>query len=435
MKYIFTYILCFLSLVTFSQTGLIVNEVSQGNSGVREYVELVVVAPSGTCFVDIRGWVLDDNNGDYSGGPTTGAGIASGYLRFTNDPQWQNVPTGSIILIYNATDKNTSITLPDDITDANNDKVYIIPSNTAALLERCTTRPNTADATYSPCTYTTPIWDPLGLSNDGDVMQTRTPAYAHFHGLSFGDGTCNCIGAGPGVRVDACTPAGCTGGRVYSFTHNIDNDYNLIANFTNAAVPAGETPGTTNNAANTVWRNALICVLPLPTVTLKHTLSDNQVLLQYQKNQDEYVKNITLQHLTTNGYWENLADMNYTNSYVHTLHDKNSHYYRIVCQDKDGNTKLSNTVNVQLEGLSEQDMTIYPNPAPFDIVNITFKQVETGVIQVFNLTGQLIYQANVQNGETGHTIDIYEWNNGVYFVRFISNNGTILTQRLLKGKN
>lgn len=231
MKKIFTCIavLYLYSVTVFSQTGLIINEVSQGNGGVREYVELVVLAPSGTCFVDIRNWIIDDNNGDFSGGPVASAGIASGHIRFTNDPQWQNVPTGSIILIYNSADKNTSITLPDDPSDSDNDKVYVLPSN-STLLEACTARPAVGNAAYTPCTYGASNWSPLGLANDGDAMQTRTPAAAYFHGLVFGDGTCNCLVAGPGVLVDPCTAAGCTAGKVYSFTHNIDNDYNLATN-------------------------------------------------------------------------------------------------------------------------------------------------------------------------------------------------------------
>ncbi len=416
---------------TIAQTGLIVNEVSQGTGGVKEYAELIVIAPSGTCFVDIRNWIIDDNNGDFSGGPTVGAGIASGHIRFTNDPQWQNVPTGSIILIYNQVDKNTSITMPDDPSDSNNDKIYILPSN-SSLLERCTTRPTTSDGTYSPCTYTAPIWDPLGLANDGDVMQVRTPAGTYFHGLSFGDGTCNCIGPGPGVRVDNCTAGGCTAGRVYSFTHNIDNNFTDAANYTNAAAPAGETPGTTNNAANTTWRSSLLCVLPLPAVTLQYELVGNQVNLRYQLTDGEYIKHLTLQHATNETPFENvIEELNYSQHYIQNLYDNKTHYYRIVYQDKDGNTKISNTVQVQLENTITQEMNIYPNPVPHDVASVMLKNPENGIIQVFNIAGQLIYQTELNNGERGHTIDVYQWQDGLYIVRFISQQGEILTQKMI----
>ena len=56
-----------LSQSVFGQApGLYINEVSQGPSGSKEYVELVVVGTP-TCFaiptLDLRGWYIDDNNG------------------------------------------------------------------------------------------------------------------------------------------------------------------------------------------------------------------------------------------------------------------------------------------------------------------------------------------------------------------------------------
>ena len=52
---------------------LVINEVSQGPSGSKEYVELVVTGTPGCAgipCVDLRGWYIDDNNGNHA----TGAG-------------------------------------------------------------------------------------------------------------------------------------------------------------------------------------------------------------------------------------------------------------------------------------------------------------------------------------------------------------------------
>src|ERR1700753_3999586 len=95
----------FLAAFLFStalSAQLIVNEVSQGASGTKEYVELLPVGTPGCSSiptVDLRGWYLDDNNGNHATG--SGTGIASGCLRFTTDPMWAAVPIGTIILIYN----------------------------------------------------------------------------------------------------------------------------------------------------------------------------------------------------------------------------------------------------------------------------------------------------------------------------------------------
>jgi len=442
MKTIFTYVSFLLSLTVFSQTGLIVNEVSQGTSGSKEYVELVAIAPTGTCFIDIRNWIIDDNNGDFSGGAVASSGIASGHIRFANDPQWQNLPTGSIILIYNSDQKNPSIPPLDDPSDSNNDKVYILPSD-SSLLEECTSIPAVGNDSYASCGYITPgasAWTRIGLANDGDAMQVRTNTKAFFHGIAFGDGDCNCItGAAGGPMVDPCTSGSCSAGKVYSFTHGTNNDYTLAGNYsigtaTTSITTTNETPGSTNNAANNTWRNSLICTLPLPAITLNAITKGNQVHLDYQKNYEEYTKNLILEHSTVTTAWEAIADMNYTSTYTHTLYDNETHFYRILFQDKDGNTKISNVVSATVSSAQNQDITVYPNPVS-DVVNIALKQAEGGSMQVFNLAGQKVYQSDIQNGTLLHTIDTQNWNNGMYIVRFISHQGNILTQKFIKTDN
>src|SRR5437868_3595569 len=86
----------------YTKAQLVINEVSQGASGSKEYVELVVVGtPTCTtipCF-DLRGYIIDDNNGTFASG--AGTGIANGCVKLSNDALWSCVPAGTIILIYN----------------------------------------------------------------------------------------------------------------------------------------------------------------------------------------------------------------------------------------------------------------------------------------------------------------------------------------------
>ncbi len=112
-------------LSSVSAQHLAVNEFSRGDAGAREYIELVVAGNrtcAGDSCLDIRGWIIDDINGWCGAG--AGQGIATGHMRFSNDPNWSCVPYGSIILLYNSGDVNTSIALANDPTDANNDNVY-----------------------------------------------------------------------------------------------------------------------------------------------------------------------------------------------------------------------------------------------------------------------------------------------------------------------
>lgn len=75
---------------------VIINEWSQGNGGAKEWVELLVVNGP----VDLRGWNLGDDT--------------AGDLTFAQVPFWQNVSAGSLIVIYNQSDRDVGLP-PDDV--------------------------------------------------------------------------------------------------------------------------------------------------------------------------------------------------------------------------------------------------------------------------------------------------------------------------------
>ncbi len=112
MRFFQSFFLIFgFSFSCFAQNQLMINEVSQGPSGVKEYVEFVV-AGNLSCeedenTLDLRGIILDDNNGYFASGG--GTGIASGAVRFASIPIFQAVPTGTIIVVFNDSDLNPLI--------------------------------------------------------------------------------------------------------------------------------------------------------------------------------------------------------------------------------------------------------------------------------------------------------------------------------------
>jgi gliding motility-associated-like protein len=159
--------------LAFSQT-LIVNEVSNGPSGNQEYVELVVV--SQTAFydcgittppcIDIRGWIIDDNSG-YHGT----SGIAPGAVRFSFDPMWQCVPLGTIILIYNNGDPNTSLP-PQDLSMTDGNCAIVAPISNTSLFETNTTTPGALACSYPSGGWTAGgNWSSTLLANGGDCMR------------------------------------------------------------------------------------------------------------------------------------------------------------------------------------------------------------------------------------------------------------------------
>jgi hypothetical protein len=245
---------------------LIVNEFSQGASGAREYVELLVVGTK-TCTdstVDLREWIIDDHNGWYGAG--TGNGIAGGHIRLSMAASWSAVPFGSIILIYNDADKNPLIAQPDDPTDSNADNVYILPANSTFLEASGNTFP-TAGTTnpafsYAGSTYTSGgNWTTIGLANAGDaviVVDPSAPTTAHFS-IAFGS-------LSGGAQTPTILKAA-VGAASNCYLSN--STYLNTASFIVGTVPANETPGLPNGGANTAWINSMR--LSRPTITAATT--------------------------------------------------------------------------------------------------------------------------------------------------------------------
>ncbi len=201
MKNILYLVFNVLICISTTAQSIRINEFSQGASGAKEWVELVVSSATtitnSNCVlakVNIAGWVLDDNNGDFSPlNHFTGSGMATGHMRFKNELPWNNLPVGAIIVIYNAADRDLILPADDPYDWVNNDCVYIVPSNHLSL-EYCTTLPAASSCivrtNYAACTYvSTGTWANIGLANAGDGIQVRDPSFNLIHGVVYGKST------------------------------------------------------------------------------------------------------------------------------------------------------------------------------------------------------------------------------------------------------
>ncbi|MEL6675847.1 MAG: T9SS type A sorting domain-containing protein [Bacteroidota bacterium] len=268
--------------------GLILNEFSQGASGGQEFVEFLVVGTPGTT-VDIRGWIFDDNNGDFSGGAGSQLGIADGYIEFEDNCTWEKVPVGSLIVFYNADDPNTNLPA-DDPTDANLDYTYVIPvsGNFACTapdpnnyFDANVNTPNVGDASY-PATNMDPCWFLVGFRNAGDAVQLRRPGATFFQGISYGTkgASSDCpacafsaanhpLAATYGSDVLYFTESG--GNRVFYFDNTLSDDVNSKQNWATGNATTLESPGTGNSANNTTYINALRTPFDAATANASYT--------------------------------------------------------------------------------------------------------------------------------------------------------------------
>jgi hypothetical protein len=239
---------------------LYINEVSQGSSGSKEFVEFVV-SGTRTCTdstLDIRGYIFDDNPGWYT---TTGVGV--GCFRFANISNWSAVRYGSLIIVYNAQDKN--LVLPaDDSTDANGDGVYVVPS-TCSFLQVNTSSPASGGSTtydYAAAiagTWSTPTsssWSTsLALGNSGDAFHLINPSVSTAtaaHSVSYGTAT----GGVQTATIYFSSLSAATAGYNNGSAPATQSAWTTGTATTSTATTA-ETPGAGNGTANTVWISSM----------------------------------------------------------------------------------------------------------------------------------------------------------------------------------
>lgn len=231
----------------FSQQ-LVINEVSQGPSGTKEYVEFVVMGtPSCTSTVcmDLRNVIIDDNNGTFASG--SGTGIASGCLRFKNDPFWACIPIGTLILIYNDADMNALVPAADLSMSDGNCKL-IIPVSNCTLLEKNTSTPSTSIPAFPATGFSAcGSWNSVGMSNSDDSFQTISSTGTLMHAVSWGNNNNSTI----------IYFSGSASAKVAVMENTVDNNPANQANWAMLAVSGNETPGSANNAANQAWLNSM----------------------------------------------------------------------------------------------------------------------------------------------------------------------------------
>ena len=252
MKKILFFVLILTIGYAHAQTTLIINEFSQGASGNKEYIELVVVGTK-TCTdstADIRGWIVDDQNGWYAAG-----NISAGSWRFANVANWAAVPYGSIIVLYNQADTNPLVPA-DDPTDANHDYVYILPLPSTYI----EFNPSPGTGTLPTFSYPAAGWTAnsgtwaggMALANTSDAVSVVSPANlgAPFHSIIYGYGTPSSPYQTPTIIASATVGSG----------KNIylnNSGYTVSSNYIVGNATTNETPGAPNSAANTTWINTM----------------------------------------------------------------------------------------------------------------------------------------------------------------------------------
>jgi hypothetical protein len=417
----------FLSVYTnINAQGIIVNETSNGTSGSKEFVELLVVGSTSnpTTPVDLNGWVFDDNNGEFEA--STGTGVAPGHYRFVGTSPFR---PGDLIVVYNSSDLNGNI-IGSDENDSNNDGVYFFPIN-SSFIERCGVNPSSTNGiSYTPCTYTsspTQTWNGTGYRNGGDASQVRKPDYSFYHGFSYGDVLSPFptfpTEFGGGVSFNILTGSG-TGRNYY-----LDcGDWTLKTNYQRGDA-LFDTPGLPNTGNNSILinniRNGSFNYDNLGDPINCALILNNDVLnLRYEKNYDnirlewfteEEFESYNIYHSVDGIYFSlltNTEDKNFTQRDIVV-----GSYYKVSGVVSEEET-YSNIVYV---GEFDIKLNLYPNPSN-DIVNILTTKHNFKYIILYNSVGKKLMEQNFSK-----KIDVKHLDSGVYLL--ILSDGSLNIKR------
>jgi hypothetical protein len=209
-------------LSTKSPAGVLaVTEVSQGpavGSGTQgcAYAEMLVsnCSTNSSLLVDVSGWIIDDNSGNFSTLSCTGdsSGITRGHYRLNpGSAIWQNIKVGSTIVVYNA--GNNCYNLPDTFTVDSANAIYWVPvfdtalADTGYVLQRYGGGENTDAGTYCSDTgasvYTNAYgWEQtIKFNSPADAFQVRCPGCtvaspgtpAFYHGIGYAPDSTYCF--------------------------------------------------------------------------------------------------------------------------------------------------------------------------------------------------------------------------------------------------
>lgn len=420
--------------------GLVLNEISNGTAGSKEFMEFVVDGPPCT-DVDIRLWIIDDNNGDFSCGPCASSGIATGHLRFANVALWSAVPTGSIIVIYNELDVDAGILPAADPTDANSDGVYVIPSSNINL-EYSTTpclNPNSPTALGScpgPCTGTDTYggvcytsggngWATLGLRNTGDAGQSRTPGGVYYHGFAFGTPANNMSGG-----VDGLIDPIAGGNLSFFFDNSISNDYRDVNNWSSIAA-ASATPGAPNNPNNSTWINSFDCPLPVQLIQNSVTCYPTFMLLEWSTASEFNNSHFNI-HKSLNGYEYTLAGSvpgseNSNSMLNYSFMDNNIYlqsYYRIEQVDMNGKSEFYPPLYSNCDASpNENSLQAYVYSFKNGTLNIGCNSTSEQElkIDICDITGRIAFSKMIQvvKGNQVIEIDFNPQTKGIYLISLI----------------
>jgi Secretion system C-terminal sorting domain len=159
-------------------------------------------------------------------------------------------------------------------------------------------------------------------------------------------------------------------------------------------------------------------VLPVELQDFKGKNTSRGNLLTWKTAEERQVQDFEIERSSNGENFIPLSILSAKGSYsTYDFMDENPlsgiNYYRLKINDLD--KKIAYSKIVGITDATENQMKIYPNPAS-DF--ITIENVKTGVIDIVNVSGQLVQRLRSENAQgTKLEVDVSMFLNGIYFVK------------------
>ena len=387
--------------------SVIINEMSQGSDGGKEWVELLIIDES----VDLRGWEL----GDFDDG------VWHSIAEFTTHSELNNIASGTIIVIYNSGDVDGTIVAAGGEDTTFSDKSVLLGVNNSSFLSDTGPWGGTAGA--------------FANSDGDDAAAIRNASDQIIHDMA--------------VTHPTATVSSPGSAKVKYYTGNTVGGVVDDINWTVASSSSG-TPGEANGGDNSSWVDQSLPVelsqwfaSSVHGEVMLNWTTDSEIenqgfiiertLRQAQGSNSEFIEEWSeIASLTTNldllghGSTSIQHDYSYTDNQVRV---GGTYSYRLSDVDYRGNVTQHPELIVSVIDIEENQgfsFTTYPNPSNSGIqLDIRSEEDPQPLrIDILNLRGELVkhlfsatLETNVLNVRwDGTGSDLIPVSSGTYIV-------------------
>jgi hypothetical protein len=176
--------------------------------------------------------------------------------------------------------------------------------------------------------------------------------------------------------------------------------------------------------------------LPLTLISFSAVCAGNYALIQWKTGSESQLNDFQVQRSLNGTNWTTLGSVDAMNApngadyFFKDVTPQGNCFYRLVIIGRDANLTYSPIFSGGCSDIA-LPFLVYPNPAVNQTVaQISLRQAATGKVQVLNISGQPVYEAqwNLQTGLNQLVIPVSGWAAGSYILRLVLPDGIQTTQ-------